>query len=510
MLQLNQGRQMQKLTFQQTNTSYIVKVLLITFLSFVFAITFQLISPNKVNAATIAPDGTVCTLDEAVGAINAATNQNGCVATGAAYGTDDTIDIPAGTFSYSATANITDKSVTIQGAGMGQTIIDSGDANTGLHFTNNTGSPLSATVRDLSIRGISNTGMAIRSDNYAMTISRVEIYSVTASAALYGIDIIHSINGLSSTVQDVYIHDVDFVQGVPISIIAQQGITSSDNMIERATISNVVLQQFTFAILLGATVNGGTITGTVQNSSITNVDFINQGIYIVAYADGTVGAGSQAVELTALNNTVAVNRSVTAANVSGLTSVALATSGNSATATVNAQNNVLVSEYQGVGEIFSCGTAELDYGGTQSATFTSLGGNITDDASACNPYFTQTNDQTGVMNLGSTLGPLQDNGGVTQTMALLTGSPAIDNGITNALSVDQRGTARPQGSVFDSGAYEFVLAEAEVVTTDNSDSDAVNQLADTGQNVQLVTLFAGSLILLATVFIKRLVKKSTY
>ncbi|HCB02337.1 MAG TPA: hypothetical protein DEP19_08140 [Anaerolineae bacterium] len=57
------------------------------------------------------------------------------------------------------------------------------------------------------------------------------------------------------------------------------------------------------------------------------------------------------------------------------------------------------------------------------------------------------------------LGSLANNGGFTQTMALLAGSSAIDAG-DNATceATDQRGVARPQGSVCDVGAYEFVLA----------------------------------------------------
>ncbi|NOT03338.1 MAG: sortase [Anaerolineales bacterium] len=57
------------------------------------------------------------------------------------------------------------------------------------------------------------------------------------------------------------------------------------------------------------------------------------------------------------------------------------------------------------------------------------------------------------------LGQLADNGGPTQTMALLSGSHAIDVG--NAAiclgigNVDQRGVNRPQGAGCDIGAYEF-------------------------------------------------------
>ncbi len=56
------------------------------------------------------------------------------------------------------------------------------------------------------------------------------------------------------------------------------------------------------------------------------------------------------------------------------------------------------------------------------------------------------------------LGPLANNGGSTQTMALLPGSPAIDGVTFNAPngcpSTDQRGWQRPFGSYCDIGAYE--------------------------------------------------------
>jgi hypothetical protein len=61
------------------------------------------------------------------------------------------------------------------------------------------------------------------------------------------------------------------------------------------------------------------------------------------------------------------------------------------------------------------------------------------------------------------LGPLQDNGGPTQTMALMTGSPAIDAGSSAGLTTDQRGDPRPfdfsgipngAGDGSDIGAFE--------------------------------------------------------
>jgi hypothetical protein len=66
----------------------------------------------------------------------------------------------------------------------------------------------------------------------------------------------------------------------------------------------------------------------------------------------------------------------------------------------------------------------------------------------------QLGDRQGVPVL---LGPLADNGGPTDTQAVLPGSLALDNGFgTPACSgVDQRGVSRPRGNACEVGAYEF-------------------------------------------------------
>jgi ribosomal protein S11 len=67
------------------------------------------------------------------------------------------------------------------------------------------------------------------------------------------------------------------------------------------------------------------------------------------------------------------------------------------------------------------------------------------------------------------VGPLQNNGGNTQTIGLLAGSPAIDAGDNTAaagLSTDQRGTgfARVAGTAVDVGAYEVQASLATTTT----------------------------------------------
>jgi CSLREA domain-containing protein len=81
---------------------------------------------------------------------------------------------------------------------------------------------------------------------------------------------------------------------------------------------------------------------------------------------------------------------------------------------------------------------------------TSFDYNLSSDQS-CN--FGQANDEQGIDPL---LGGLANNGGPTQTHALLIGSPAIDVGQeVGCLATDQRGIARPQGPRCDKGAFEF-------------------------------------------------------
>jgi hypothetical protein len=83
---------------------------------------------------------------------------------------------------------------------------------------------------------------------------------------------------------------------------------------------------------------------------------------------------------------------------------------------------------------------------------TSLGHNLIGNSGGGSGYAASD-----LLNLNPQLGPLQNNGGPTQTMALLAGSPAINAGDnTNAPAYDQRGPgfARIVGGTIDIGAFE--------------------------------------------------------
>ena len=64
----------------------------------------------------------------------------------------------------------------------------------------------------------------------------------------------------------------------------------------------------------------------------------------------------------------------------------------------------------------------------------------------------------GVITADPMLGPLQDNGGPTQTLMLMAGSSALDGGYNPTCTAqDQRGVPRPQGANCDAGALEVVF-----------------------------------------------------
>lgn len=82
-------------------------------------------------------------------------------------------------------------------------------------------------------------------------------------------------------------------------------------------------------------------------------------------------------------------------------------------------------------------------------TLVSLGGNLS-EAAGC-AALAGAGDTAGADPL---LGPLSDNGGPTQTHALLAGSPALDAGGDGCAPADQRGVGRPLGGACDAGAVE--------------------------------------------------------
>jgi predicted outer membrane repeat protein len=103
-----------------------------------------------------------------------------------------------------------------------------------------------------------------------------------------------------------------------------------------------------------------------------------------------------------------------------------------------------------VNSIIAGNTNSSQCSANTSAELTSQGHNISSDNSC------DLNGPGDMPNTNPQLGPLQNNGGPTFTMALSAGSPAINTADNAACPpTDQRGVPRPQGPACDIGAYEY-------------------------------------------------------
>lgn len=177
-------------------------------------------------------------------------------------------------------------------------------------------------------------------------------------------------------------------------------------------------------IVVNSTVSGNAATGTGEMMS-----GLGGGIASTAL--------NSPATVTIVNSTIGANSAATAGG--GLTNAPIG-----ATATMTVKNTIVAGN-----GFVNCYNAGI---------LTSQGHNL-EDGNSC--LFTQETDK---VNTDPLLGPLADNGGPTETHALMEGSPAIDAGDDDACAaepvngLDQRGVSRPQGSACDIGAYEVEVA----------------------------------------------------
>jgi predicted outer membrane repeat protein len=244
--------------------------------------------------------------------------------------------------------------------------------------------------------------------------------------------------------------------------------SASDGGAIRAHYSSIVSVTGCTFVGNNASSEGGAIDGSVAaQMTITNSTFTNN------YAGSIGGALNCGLGIVAfVNDTITGNR-VGATYGGGI---------NIRSTGISLQNTIVAGNYQGSGttpnDITGYNFSSTVYKADPSSSCNIVGRDITGG------LVNGTNgNRVGVAGLG--LGPLASNGGPTQTMALLPGSPAIDHGnnaFAPASGTDQRGLARVVNGTIDIGAFEVQAAAPTVVvvnsTADNITADNVLTLRE--------------------------------
>jgi hypothetical protein len=438
--------------------------------TFVF-LTVMALGGGRAHAATLNVTGG-CTLPIAINSVNAGANQSGCTASGS-YGTDDTINIPAGTQTLTADLPTITVPVKVQGAGMSQTTI-SGDG--GLYSTLQA-SGVAVEISNLMVTQYRTA--AISTQDCDVQLRNIEVNGSQSvnevNGQMYGIRLTSSSSNTKTVDTDgVYIHNLNSnsIYGLFVFLVQQFNGTITNANLKNTTLSDIHstgpggVNGFVMSVGLFGTVFGssGTVNATITNTTIDNMtaDGVSGPFVNGAYANG----GNAIVNTNVYNATITNTDGPTGsfAPVVGVPSGAFyavgagLSSGNVGTANVNVGNSLLANNTTDGTTSNNCSTADITSGvggaGTGASTITSLGHNISDDSSCTS--FTQPGDQQNVSNILSTLGQLQNNGGNIPTRALLAGSPAIaSGGAVLGVSTDARGIARPSTNP-SVGAYQYV------------------------------------------------------
>ena len=374
------------------------------------------------SAATITVDSTAdngagCTLRNAVDSSNDGTSHGTCTA----GGSSNTIVVPAGTYTVnSPPINIYQHSVTFQGAGASSTIINAGLAD---HVFDNydPGTPvvLSITWQDMTIENGNalSSGPTGFSDAGAIFIDALTNGTIT-NCVLTG----NHAEGSGGAVENW-------------GSLIVSGSTFSSNVSsgQGGAIRNIGTLQVSNSTFSGNSADsGGAIwhSSTGFNFAALNDTFANN--------SATTAGGAISADDSTSTGSVALGQVTVAFNSAG--------SGGgiySKQATFSLERTVVASNTSGSGP---------DCGG--SAAFTSGDYDVFSSLSGCTVSGTTTHN---VVNASPLLSALANNGGPTQTVALMDTSPAIDIAPTCDTGADQRGVARPIGAACDAGAFEAPL-----------------------------------------------------
>ena len=207
---------------------------------------------------------------------------------------------------------------------------------------------------------------------------------------------------------------------------------------------------------------GGALIDNGNSSFITNSTFSGNAVtFDEAATEPDTNGGGAINYVQERDGVVLANVTIAGNEVEGAAGGALVPTGGT---NVRIGNSIIASNRSSVPGADECA---LTSGGSSEGTVTSLGYNLSDDASdSCGL------DATGDLTAAPGIGPLASNGGPTETRALDQSSPAIDAGDPAGclsaygamLTTDQRGLQRPAptGSRCDIGAFERQVCAPDV------------------------------------------------
>ncbi|MEH2065739.1 MAG: calcium-binding protein [Nostoc sp.] len=226
---------------------------------------------------------------------------------------------------------------------------------------------------------------------------------------------------------------------------------------------------------------GGGITNNGGSSALVNTT-------ISGNSAATAGGGidSDGTGVTNILNSTITN------NTAGTNNTAVSLGGGGIYGSANLKNTIVAGNF---GNYDNQGTGK-DIQGTVNGNNYNLIGSL---AGASGTVGTGTD----IVNPYPGLSPLQNNGGITLTHALLTGSPAINAGNNNLIPADtqdldgdgntsepipydQRGLARLVGGTVDIGAFEVQAATGTVPITNTLQASTTTTLANGVDNLTLI------------------------
>lgn len=392
------------------------------------------IAPLATQAATIVVTTTGdavadpgCTLRNAIVSMNTGTTVGNCANTGANFGTNDTINFDAVAFPNSGPNTITltsgqlsisTSNLTIDATANGNVTIDANGASRVMYDNAANGSSL--TLNHLTIsNGKATTKCAGFTQGGGICVHYADLVvsdsTFGGNSALYGNPVVFG--GFGGAI----------VADLGKATLTRCTLTGNSAISGGAIIANQNVVALIDSTLSGntATQKGGAIYAPNGGVALTNSTVYGNS----ASSGGAIYGGVVFSPVTLEQTTVAGNT----ASVSGGGLIVQASSGVVMNNSVFAANKV--------------GTSDENITGPSGGTTIAGNNNLVYSGGLVNTTFTNT-PLTGNPNLG----PLADNGGPTQTMALGTQGAAFHLAAACA-STDQRGLARPANHC-DAGAFE--------------------------------------------------------